>query len=1770
MPHNYSQAGDLVGLLRARAESQPDAPAYTLLPDSDGEPSTWTYAQLDAQARTIAGHLQSRMEVGDRALLLYPPGLDYIAAFFGCLYAGVIAVPAYPPRRNRTLGRLESIARECGARFALTTERGLMGLGQAMDGALSAGPLSVLATDTLERSAGEAWRHPSITPEQVAFLQYTSGSTSNPKGVTLTHANLLDNLESIRRSFDHHSDSSGVIWLPPYHDMGLIGGILQPLYAGFPVTLMSPFSFLKRPMRWLQTISDTRATSSGGPNFAYELCLAKATDEDISQLDLSSWRIAFTGAEPIRAETLTRFSQRFAEAGFRREAFYPCYGLAEATLMVSGGRAFAGPRVLSVDAAELSQGRIQVRDGSAGSKSLVGCGQAMVAHSLRIVDPATAEPCPAGRVGEIWVRGPSIAQSYWNRPEETQESLRAQLAGSDDGPYLRTGDLGFLVDDELYVTGRLKDLIIVQGRNLYPHDIELSAERSHPALRGGCSAAFGVESEDGEQLVIIAELERSFLRETPAREIFSAIQRAVSLDHELPVSVVELVKPGSVPKTSSGKIQRLGLRRAYLEGTTEPVDRWERTRHYDSDALNQTYIDGSFVPPRNPIEETLAEIWTEVLGLDTVGIHDTFFELGGHSLLASQALSRIGDTLKVDLDLRDFFEAPTIAQLGERIEQALTADGISRQVAVSVAPRDGPLPLAYSQERMWFIHQLQPESAAYNLCLGLRLAGDLNHSALTQAINRIVERHEILRTELRTVDGRPVQTIRPGLTLDLPLVDLSADGSEPGSNENLMTLASEFVSTPFDLAQLPLLRAVLYRLGQDDQALLIVMHHVISDAWSYSVLGRELLTLYSAFANGQEDPLPPLAIQYADFAHWQRNHFQGAELEAQMAYWRSQLEGVPVLALPTDRPRPAVQRAIGGIVVTTPNPEMMNALRGLSRTHNATLFMTLLAALDILLSRYSGQTDFAVGMPIANRHHLASEQLIGTLVNTLAMRADLSDDPSFTTLLSRVRSTSLDAFAHQDLPFEQIVLELQPERDMSHSPLFQVMFDYINVPTPAQQMGALTWSPLEVDRRAAQFDLTLAVVDTPTIQTVALEYNSDLFEQATIRRMLEQFLVLLDSVVNATDSPISRLPLLSEVERNRLLFEWNATEADYERTLTLDQAVQRQCQAHPNSTAVVCGDERLSYAELDARATELARFLQQHGVGAETPVGICLHRSPQMVIALLGVLKAGACYVPLDPAFPRERLIYMLEDSGAPILLTQVELAEWLSGESPDTAPRAICLDRDWQQIQAAEGPLQALSGAESIAYTIYTSGSTGKPKGVQIPHRAVINFLDSMRREPGLRVEDRLLSVTTLSFDIAVLELFLPLTTGAQVILVSRDVAYDGYRLAAAIETHGATVMQATPATWRMLLEAGWQGDDQLKVLCGGEALPLDLAGQLLDRVGSLWNMYGPTEATVWSSTCRIESVENGLTVGRPIANTRIYLLDEHHQPVPTGVAGELFIGGDGLARGYLNRETLTAERFVPDPFCSQPGARMYATGDLARYRADARIEVLGRLDFQVKIRGFRIELGEIETALNSLPGVANSVVVAQPDASAGHRLVAYVVAADRDQPPAVMDMRHALLAHLPDYMVPSYIVHLEQLPLTPNGKIDRLSLPRVAQSDLVLETEYVPPESPFEQTLAEICADLLELDKVSIDANFFAIGGHSLLATQFVSRIRSAFGEDVPLRVFFERPTVRELALHLGGTKAASVSEDELERMLTEIEGMSDDEVDLLLARERRQVGS
>jgi amino acid adenylation domain-containing protein len=1034
---------------------------------------------------------------------------------------------------------------------------------------------------------------------------------------------------------------------------------------------------------------------------------------------------------------------------------------------------------------------------------------------------------------------------------------------------------------------------------------------------------------------------------------------------------------------------------------------------------------------------------------------------------------------------------------------------------------------SFAQERLWFLDQLEPHNPVYNVHIAKRLRGPLHVATLERSLQAIVERHEVLRTTLVAVEGRPMQAIAPHLALPLPLLDLTSL-PDPERESLLGHVAATVMELPFDLARGPLVRTYLLRLAANEHVLLATFHHAIADGWSGELFWQELPALYHAFLLGQPSPLPDLPLQYADFAAWQRETLQGATLDAHLAYWREHLRAAPALLdLPLDHPRPAQASYRGAHYRFQLPASLLKSLTALSQREGVTLFMTLLAAFQTLLLRYTGQHDLVLGTPIAGRTRRELHSLFGLFANTLVLRTDLSGNPSFLHLLQRVREVCLNAYDHQDLPFEKLVEELHPERSLSYSPLFQVFLSLGNFASRPPSLPGLTIVPLQIDRHTARFDLVCDFFEEAEGLSCRLEYNTDLFEAGTIERLASHLHTLLESIVAHPQQRLWDLPVLPAAEQNHLLHLLAAPPTPAP-TRCLHALLAAQVAQHPDAIALSCEDQHLSAATLDARANQLAHALQQLGVGPDARVGLCLDRSPDLLISALAVLKAGGAYVPLDPHYPAERLAFIAQDASLSVLLTQQPLLAHL----PALTCPVLCLDRDWPLLaHLPSTPPTSLVLPDHLAYVLYTSGSTGRPKGVQISHAALVNFLTSFQQRPGLPPQDTWLAVTSLAFDIAALELFLPLLVGARLDLASHPTTQDGSLLAAHLVRSGASVLQATPATWRLLLAAGWQGQPGFRLLCGGEALPSDLAAALLSGGADLWNLYGPTETTIWSSLQPVHALEPErpfVPLGHPLANTRLYILDPYGHLAPTGVPGELCIAGAGLARGYLGRPDLTAERFLPDPFSSIPGARLYRTGDQVRLRADGTLEYLGRLDFQVKLRGYRIELGEIERVLTEQPDVAQAVVVLRAAPAGDQRLVAYVVPATSAAPPTPSQLRQALQQRLPEYMLPAAFVPLAALPLTPNGKLDRRALPAPEWTEQSVST-YEAPGTPTETRLAALWAQVLGVEQVGRHDNFFFLGGHSLLATQLMAQLLDSFQVSLPLRTLFEAPTLAAFAARL-----------------------------------------
>ncbi|WP_263143476.1 non-ribosomal peptide synthase/polyketide synthase [Pseudomonas sp. RIT-PI-AD] len=1683
----------LADALQSRAAAEPDRLALRFL-TGEGDGETLSYRELDLRVRAIAATLRQSAEPGDRALLLFSSGVEYVATFCACLYSGIIAVPAYPPESNRPQHRerLLGIVEDARPRLILTTS----GLRESLRPLCEGQPeIGLLAVDEFDPSAVAAYQAPVLCGDDIAFLQYTSGSTASPKGVQVTHGNLVANERLIRHGFGIQDDDVIVSWLPLYHDMGLIGGLLQGIFSGVPVVLMSPQYFLERPLRWLDAVSRFGGTVSGGPDFAFRLCAERIADSALARLDLSRWRVAFSGSEPIRPDSLEGFAAKFSACGFQASAFFACYGLAEATLFVTGGRRGAGISTLELDARALSEHRAKEGAGL----PLASCGHAQPGHALMLVDPVSGETLEDDRVGEIWTSGPSIAHGYWRNPQASA----ASFVEREGRTWLRTGDLGFRRAGEFYVTGRLKDMLIVRGQNLYPQDIERSIEQAVEGVRKGRVAAFAVQSQGQERIGIAAEIGRRVQKLVPADTLVALIRQAVAEAHGEAPGLVALLDPGTLPKTSSGKLQRSACRIGLEEGR---LDAYRLYRQDEFPTASSTPSPASDTP-----EHLIAALWRERLGVERVEADSHFFGLGGNSIRAVEVVAALRERLGVALEPQHLFEAPTFAAftaLVARLQQAgkVAGSAIERHAGTQ------PTPQSPAQQRLWFLWQLDPLGASYNIPGALRLRGDLDEVALQRSFDHLLSRHSGLRTFFFEQDGIALQQVQAAQPLRLQRTDLGEWPPEQRESQ-AQRLREEEALRPFDLREGPLLRVGLIRLDDQEHLLLVTLHHIVADGWSLNLLIEEFSSLYAAFAQDRLAQLSELPVQYTDFALWQREWLAQGEGERQLAYWRETLGGSqPVLALPTDRPRHdggkyRAERLSFGL-----DPELAEGLKALARERDATLFMLLLAALQSLLHRYSGQDDIRVGVPNANRTRWETQGLVGFFINTLVLRGELDAGTPFQQVLDAARSATLGAQAHQDVPFDQVVEALAGARGANAAGPFQVLFNHQQRDRRAlRRLPGLLAEELPWHSREAKFELQLqSEEDERGRLTLAFDYAAELFDACTIQRMARHLVALLREAVAHPARPIGELELLDDGERAQLE-AWARAPRTYPASL-IPHAIAETARRAPQRIALVSDGGSLDYATLDARANRLAHRLIALGVGPEVRVGIAVERSPELIVGLLAILRSGAAYVPLDVDYPAERLAYMVEDSALALLLTQSHLPALAL---PAGLP-VLELDRLNLEEGDAQAPDVALSG-DNLAYVIYTSGSTGQPKGVGNTHRALNERLRWMLDTYGFDAEDVFLQKAPVSFDVSVWECFLPLLAGSRLVLAAPGEHRDPRRLVDRVIEQGVSVLHFVPPLLHLFIEeARVEQCVTLRLLfSGGEALSSELQDRVRERLPAvaLHNRYGPTETAINVTHWPCVSENRALVpIGRPLGNVVCQVLDARLQPVPIGVAGELYIGGSGLARGYLGRAALTAERFVPA--ADDRGGRLYRSGDRARWRADGALEYLGRMDRQVKLRGFRIELEEVETWLLEQPGVRQAAVTLHRG-QAGEQLVGYVVCeSQEDQDALGLRVRQALQRVLPEYMVPALVMRLETLPLTPSGKLDRRALPEPRWTQRAQRA----PSSDLECRIAAIWREVLGVERIGLDDDFFELGGHSLLATRIVSRVRQACDVELPLSSLFE----------------------------------------------------
>lgn len=2111
-------------LLSLRAHEQPLTPVYTYLGNGRSEVDTVTYADLEKRAHALANVLLTHARPMDRVVLIYPSGLDFLTAFFGCLYARLVAVPLHSPRPGRHNDRLTAIIANADASLVLTTRELFRKVERAVRDQAGSPQIEILTTDHLDLSSPQGISVGPIRAEDLAFLQYTSGSTSIPKGVMVSHGNLIANQRMIHGTFRGTEDSVVVGWLPLYHDMGLIGNVLQTLWMGGRCVLMSPAAFLQRPVHWLEVISKYRGTISGGPDFAYRLCIEKISDELLSGLDLSCWTVAFNGSEPIRPDTMKRFAKKFEPCGFTQDTFVPCYGLAEATLFVSGKPA-GEPPVLYRCSTEKLRGNLAQQDELLDSNHvLAGSGSIAEGLGVEIVEPETSRLCAVGEIGEIWVTGPSVARGYWRDEQATEELFHAHTTTSNTS-FLRTGDLGFRSGNELFITGRLKDLIILRGQNHYPQDIEATATASDPALATSIGAAFSLENDAGNSVVLVQEVPRQLTSPGELTRLERAIRHAVGEQEGITLERVVFVKFGSVPRTTSGKVRRQACRVMYESKTLEELDRTS-----ESSPMNRANLSFSEEGKETARLSALCQMAGEMAQIKAHDIDPgmSLFALGLDSLRMTNLRFQFEERLALSISIESMLSGKSLRELAEE------AQDISSDRRFDVPERNeltlsstGEYPLSMGQRAIWFLHLLTPESPAYNLFSASRSNRPFDIQVLRTAFQALVDRHPSLRSIVVNSKDGPVQQPVADYQVDFSLVD-GTSWNDGMLNDYL----SEAANQTFNPSEAPPFRVRVVCQRERGDVLLVVLHHLLADLASISILLEDLGAAYVTLLNGDALRLGEQP-SYASFVAGQRHAFDTGRWDVQRDFWLEYLRGAQIsLSSPFDQSSKSPS-GTGGTLRFHIGEELASRVKRCASSSDVSLYTFLMAAFQALLLRLTAQDDLLVGSVVSGRTNPSWATAVGYCVNQIVLRARWNGASTFQEFLSVTQRDVSKALGYQDYPFSALTDDFHTLYGSRGEQLTKIMFSLQTTARDTDrdlssflmghdgstfQLGELELSPLEINNQGAQFDLSLVISEAASELFGIIQYRSDLIQREFVDRLAQQFQRVLDTVTADPLRQLQAIPLLSEAEHVQLLEEWNSTLHPYEKEITIDELFERQARVSPNAGAVRARDGGFTYKELSEYSDRLAKLLREREVSGETVVGLYCHRTRYLPVAMLAILKAGGAFLPLDPALPADRIAYMLEQTSAPIILTDEDgiLGE-LSFKTPIEVIR-VDVPSSWilrGQLRSEVGELSRRSSPEGLAYVIFTSGSTGRPKGVMVTHRNVINFFAGMDAQLECRQGDRFIATTSISFDISILELLWPLTHGAEMALIperdrrgasllsiggrpssrgpefslfyfadaseqrgperyrlllegakfadrngftavwtperhfhrfggsypnpsltsaaiatvteriairagsvvlplhdpirvaeewstidnlsggrvgiafasgwhvddfvlapdryanrrevmlsgidrlqqlwkgeplevvngngksiqvqlyprpvqrdlpiwitasgtpatfqlagslganllthllgqtleevasnieryhdalrqngfdpttrsvtlmlhtylgeDRDVvknlvrvpfreylrsslglveklisslalpidikslspkdledlldfAFNRYwetsgllgtvddcrsmvdRLAAIGVTEIAclidfgvdsslvldslprlrdlmqasqvatssvveppaqanrkprTFLQCTPSMMKLLLT---EGDDALLstidiLMLGGEPLPGVLVDKIKERYDCrVFNMYGPTETTIWSTFEEMQSGDTPISVGRPIANTQCYIVDRRGLSVPPGVVGELLIGGEGVARGYWQRDDLTKEKFIKNRFRPQENSRLYRTGDLAKYLCDGRIEILGRTDHQVKIRGFRIELAEIELSLNTHDEVLDTVVL-KHGAGDDVRLNAFYTSCGGNRIPSD-DLKTFLRKILPEYMIPSEFVHLEKIPLMTNGKVDREQLARLQVQPHSMATKGDPPPSlplgHLESLVLEIWKKVLDLDRVGLDDNFFDLGGHSLLMVQVHTALTERLGHPFPLLKLLENPTIQQLAASLSTHESSPTRHSDVDR--------------------------
>jgi len=1687
--HELVRPEDLiVARFEARTAAEPERIALTFPPDNDADergqpgrpvqPQSMTYAELNAGANQLAHCLREfGAGPGDLVAICLKPSIKLVSTILGVLKAGCAYVPMDPdyPRE-----RLKFMLEDSGA--------GIVAVDGETASYFSSESHSILNIDSekINEMSNQNPAHPAKA-NNAAYVIYTSGSTGKPKGVLVDHGNVARLFKQTEDWFAFNQDDVWTLFHSCSFDFSVweLWGAL--IYGGRLV--IAPKSVRRSPEAFLSLLSNEKVTVlNQTPSSFYNL----AAIESLLPLSL---RYVIFGGEALSLPGLEPWIQKHGDA---RPRLINMYGITETTVHVS----YRPVSAKDLDNALASPIGLPIPD-----------------LKIHLLD-SKQRLVPMGMAGEICVGGAGVAVEYLNQPELTSEKfIPDPFSGDPNSRLYRSGDLGRIMPDgEFEYLGRIDDQVKVRGFRIELGEVS-AAVLKHPAVSQAAVIAQRPSEESnrsagaGNENRLLAYI----VAKSGANLSISDLRKFI--EKELPDYMVPsfFFIIDSLPLTSNGKLDKKAL---------------------PSPDEARPDLDRRYEPPKTADEKKLASLFKEILKVEKVGLYDDFFLLGGHSLAAAQLAAKVRQELGVDLPLYDIFDAPTVAELSKRFAELKTSAEILHLPAIKKAPRDKIIPASFSQERVWFICQLAPGNLAYDFESAIHFKGVLNIEALERSLSEIIRRHEVYRTTFEQTENFVRQIIHPPEPVELPISDISsfdADERDMRAGELLRQAAQP----PFRLGELPLVRWSLIKLADDNHILIHYEHHIIHDGWSFIVFLRELLELYKAFSQKKPSPLPEPKIQFADFAVWQREFVSGEVAANQLAFWKEKLSGCPApLDMPFDRPRPARQTFNGDSVRLDLPATLTDSIHSFAKSNNVTPYMTMLSAYLVLLNCYSGREDIVVGTGIANRRLNETEDLFGMIINNIALRIDLGGNPSFRELAHRVRAAALEAYENQDIPFDQVVEAVNPPRNPSYSPIFQTIFTSYDGPVPALECPGLSITLNEgLSNGSAKFDLNVIVIsrvkqtketsesaprEIPETISLIWEFNTDLYDRSTMERMTSNYLRILENATKDAGARLPQIPVMSDEELYKQLVEFNRTQTSYPRESSIAELFERQAAATPSAAALMFEDQEITYAELNQRANQTAHYLIKMGVGPETMAGLCLERSPELVVGILGILKAGGAYVPFDESYPQQRLLFMLDDARPSVMVTQTKFKNLM----PEFKGRSVCLDADWDEIakEPADNP-PVRANARNLAYVMYTSGSTGKPKGVSIEHRSIVRLVKNTNYVDFGEAETFLL-YAPISFDASTLELWGSLLNGAK-LAIAPPSKLSTKELGELIESRGITTLWLTAALFHQMVDEHPDVLQNVKqLIAGGEALSVPHVEKMIANLGNrkLVNGYGPTENTTFT-TCHAMTANSrigrSVPIGVPISNTQVFILDKRLQPVPTGVHGELYISGDGLSRQYLNRPGLTAEKFIPNPFSPEPGARMYKTGDKVRFLNDGTIEFLGRYDHQVKIRGYRIELGEIETTLAQHPQIRDAVVLCREDVPGDKRLAAYTVVENKESF-KIKALRQYLKERLPAYMTPATFVVLDALPLTSNGKIDRDKLPEPEFQRPDSQSALASPKTETEKKIVQIWNEVLRLDAIGIHDDFFELGGHSLLAAQVINRIRGIFDLEIPLSRIFEHPTV------------------------------------------------